>query len=261
MVITERILTISLAAFAAFSLSACSAGDSIDSETDAPLAHLPDGDEVEGFDGEAPPSPDRTLETFALNEPTVDPVQRQATLEKYKHLDPTKLVPRNLFEKAVLTFDANASAFPNKNYLGVVDFSKRSNKARWWIIDMKTGSVWAIHVAHGKGSDTNNDGYAEKFSNVYGSNMSSLGVYRAAETYQSKKFGYSLRVDGLSATNSKVRERAIVIHPAWYVSESNVIQGRTSGCLGVASNLSRKLIDMIKNGSMILVDLSGQAIR
>ncbi|MES2963520.1 MAG: murein L,D-transpeptidase catalytic domain family protein [Bdellovibrionota bacterium] len=243
-----------LTALAAITLAACAPASPHSDE--APIAYLPDGDDEE-LNPEVPAPADRTVSKIVLNEPTGDAVTKKAVLEKYKHLDPTKLVPKNLLEKAVLTFDANLASFPNKNTIGIVDFSKRSNKARWWIVDMKTGAVWAIHVAHGKNSDKNNDGYAEAFSNVNGSNMSSLGVYRAAETYDSSKFGYSLRVDGLSPTNSKVRERAIVIHPAWYVWESNVVQGKTSGCLGVSKGLSKKLIDMIKNGSMILVDLSG----
>lgn len=250
--IAKRFYTSLLMLLAFATLAACAPANS-----DSPLAIMPDGNEVEGSEPAPPPPADRTLTSTTLNPPTTDPVAKKATLEKYKHLDPTGLVPKNLLEKAILTFDANPTPFPNKSVLGVVDFSRRSNKARWFIIDLKSGAVWAIHVAHGKGSDTNADGYAEKFSNVYGSNMSSLGVYRASETYDSSKFGFSLRVDGLSPSNSNVRERAIVIHPAWYVSESNVIQGRTSGCLGVSSNLSKKLINMIKDGSMILVDLSG----
>ena len=91
----------------------------------------------------------------------------------------------------------------------------------------------------------------------FGTNMSSLGVYRTAEPYESSKFGHSLRVDGLSTTNSNVRSRAIVIHPAWYVWESDTIApGRTYGCLGVSKSVSSKLIDQIQKGSMIYVGLS-----
>lgn len=254
MVIHGRIISAVLCAFLFTSvLGACAPADS-----DAPTAVLGDDGDVEsGPRPEVPAAPDRSVTSGTLVEPTTDPVARAAVLEKYKHLDPNKVVPKKLLEKAILTFDANQSTFQNKNVIGVVDFSKRSSKSRWWIVDMKTGSVWGIHVAHGRGSDKNSDGYAEQFSNVWGSNASSLGVYKAAETYQSSKFGYSLRVDGLSPTNSNVRERAIVVHPAWYVRESNVVQGMTAGCFGVSSSLSRKLIDMIKNGSMILADLSG----
>ena len=116
---------------------------------------------------------------------------------------------------------------------------------------METGSVWNIHVSHGKGSDSNHDGLAEKFSNVSGSNASSLGFYKTAETYQGKH-GYSLRLDGLSETNSKARPRAIVVHGADYVKDKEVIQGRSWGCPAVSRMHSKKVIDLIKNGSLIL---------
>jgi hypothetical protein len=48
--------------------------------------------------------------------------------------------------------------------------------------------------------------------------MSSLGVYKTAETYNGKH-GLSLRLDGLSPTNSKARERAVVVHGADYVED------------------------------------------
>ncbi|HWU45027.1 MAG TPA: murein L,D-transpeptidase catalytic domain family protein, partial [Bdellovibrio sp.] len=63
--------------------------------------------------------------------------------------------------------------------------------------------------------------------------------------------GYSLSLDGLSSTNSNVRSRAIVVHGADYVSEADVIQGRSWGCPAVAMENRTKLIDMIKNGSII----------
>ncbi|MCP5916770.1 murein L,D-transpeptidase catalytic domain family protein, partial [Klebsiella pneumoniae] len=75
---------------------------------------------------------------------------------------------------------------------------------RFFIVDMNSGSVWPLHVAHGKGSDSNHDGYAEKFSNTSGSNASSLGYYITAETYNGSN-GYSLRLDGMSSTNSNAR--------------------------------------------------------
>ena len=231
---------------------------SVEGSPSAPLTRLPDDPEVEPVHTDIAPPPDRTVETMVLKEPPTDPKERAAILAQYAKLDPKKVVPKNLLEKAILTFDTNSTSFSNKNYLGVVDFSKRSNKARWFIIELKTGSVWSIHVAHGTGSDKDGDGYAESFSNVDGSNASSIGVYRTAEQYESSKFGKALRVDGLSKTNSNVRSRAIVIHPAWYVWEADVIEGRTWGCLGVSSSLSSELIDKIKNGSMILADLSGQ---
>lgn len=183
--------------------------------------------------------------------------QEQALLSKYDHLDPGHEVPTDLLKKAVLYFDANQAKFPNKNYISVIDFAKNSKQKRFFIVDLKTGKVWGIHTAHGKGSDPNHDGLADSFSNTANSNKSSLGVYKTAETYTGKH-GRSLRLDGLSSTNSNVRARAIVIHGASYVSEASVIQGRSFGCPAVAENLKDKVIDQLKGGSMIYAGLGAQ---
>lgn len=193
--------------------------------------------------------------TETVDEPA--PGGDAAVLAKYAHLDPNRIVPTNLLKKAVLYFDANSSKFANRNVLSVIDFSARSTKTRFFVINMSTGAVWALHVAHGKNSDPDHDGYATSFSNVSGSNQSSLGVYRAAETY-SGSHGLSLRLDGLSTTNSRARARAIVIHGADYVRDSAVIQGRSWGCPAISMANRDKLIGMIKNGSMIYAGLSAK---
>lgn len=175
---------------------------------------------------------------------------RVSILAKYNHLDPKREIRTNVLSDALVYFEKNKSKFANKNYLSILDFSKKSTEARFFLINMNTGVVWAIHVAHGKGSDSNHDGYAEKFSNKSGSNASSLGVYRAAETYTGKH-GLSLKLDGLSPTNSNARSRAVVIHGASYVKEARVIQGRSWGCPAVANELRTKVINTLKGGSMI----------
>lgn len=175
------------------------------------------------------------------------------TLAAYGHLDPKNEIPDQLLERAVLYFDANKKHIDNQAYLTVVDFATSSKYSRFFVINMTTGSVWKIHVAHGSGSDSNNDGIAERFSNTSGSKASSVGYYRAAETY-SGKHGLSLRLDGLSASNSKVRSRAIVIHGASYVYDSDRKPGRSWGCFAVSNANKSKLISMLKNGSILYAD-------
>lgn len=182
--------------------------------------------------------------------------QKTQVLAAYSHLDPQHLVPVNLLEKAVTYFDANKSKFANQKVITVIDFSKNSKSERFWVIDLTSGAVWAMRSAHGKGSDTNDDGQAESFGNAMGSGKSSLGYYRTAETYQGKN-GYSLRLDGLSTTNSNVRSRAVVVHGANYVNEIEKIQGRSLGCPAVTHANRDKLIDQIKEGSLIYAGLSG----
>ncbi len=175
---------------------------------------------------------------------------QEAVLAKFDYIDPSRLVPNKHLKAALLYFDANKSKVKNVSYLSVIDYGQHSSKKRFYVIDMKTGSVWSMRVAHGKGSDSDHNGYLEKFSNVSGSNATSNGFMKSAEIY-SGSHGMSLRLDGLSSTNTKVRSRAIVIHGADYVQESNVVQGRSWGCPAVAMENRTKLINMIKDGSII----------
>jgi L,D-transpeptidase catalytic domain len=202
-------------------------------------------------------NPDRTLEDLVIE--AAKPVDEAAVLKKYKHLDPKKEVAANLLKTALLYFDANPSRFPNKAYIAIVDFSIKSRKDRFFLINMKTGAVEKFHVAHGSKSDKDGDGIPETFSNIVDSNMSSLGVYRASEPYQSSKFGYSMRLDGLSSTNSNVRKRAIVLHRAWYVWEADTIApGKTYGCFGLSKSVTDDVIAKLKNGSLIYAGLSAK---
>lgn len=196
-----------------------------------------------------------TPETGAADMASSD---QEAILKNYDYVDPAHVVPYKALSEALIYFHQNKAKFANTEYVSVINFAQSSKEKRFYIINMRTGGVWAVHVAHGKGSDSNHDGYAEKFSNVSGSNASSLGVYRTAETY-SGSHGLSLRLDGLSSTNSNARARAIVIHGASYVQESSVIQGRSWGCPAIAMENRDIIVKALKNGSMIyaVVDKGG----
>ena len=175
---------------------------------------------------------------------------RDQILKLYDYVDPNKVIPTDALETVILYFHDNKASIKNQNFLSVIDFRKKSTLHRFFIINMKTGSVKAMHTAHGKGSDSDHDGYAESFSNKSGSNASSVGFYKAAESYQGK-YGLSLRLDGLSSTNSKARARAVVIHAADYVKEQSVIQGRSWGCPAVAKENRDYVVNSLKNGSII----------
>lgn len=165
-------------------------------------------------------------------------------------IDPGHVVPAKLLQPALAYYQANAARITNKDWLTVVDFSRNSAQARMFLIDMKSGKVQALHVAHGSGSDPRGTGTPTVFSNADGSNCSSLGFYLTAETYDGKH-GYSCRLDGLSETNSHVRARSVVIHGADYVHETDSKQGRSWGCLAVSMTLRTSVIDRLKGGSLI----------
>ena len=137
--------------------------------------------------------------------------------------------------------------------LTVIDFSRASTTRRLWTFDLGARTLlFKEAVSHGRNSGHN---MATKFSNVPESNMSSLGLFRAAEGYFGKH-GYSLRLDGLDkGINDRARARAIVIHGADYVNlavaQTQGRLGRSLGCPAVRPEISAKLIDAIKDGGLV----------
>jgi hypothetical protein len=137
--------------------------------------------------------------------------------------------------------------------LAVIDFSLPSAEPRLWIFDLQTQALLLKDlVAHGKGSG---DNYAKAFSNIEGSNQSSIGLFRTQESYIGHN-GYSLRMDGLEeGINDQARNRAIVIHAADYVDDSWVESygriGRSEGCPAVRPEVARMVVDNLKGGQFM----------
>jgi len=182
---------------------------------------------------------------------------QRTILTKYAYLDPKKEVPTNLLEAAVLFFDQNRASFPNQEYITVVDLGRKSDRQRFFVVNMATGTVQKFWTIHGLGSDKNDDGFAERFSNVINSGTSSLGFIRTAEIY-SGKFKRSVRLDGLSTTNSNVRERAIVLHGFDGAHERPVIQGLGWGCPALDWTVKDGVIDKVAEGSLMYIGVSGK---
>lgn len=167
----------------------------------------------------------------------------------YSHLDPDHLIPAPLLKTALDFFDSHQSIIKNKRFMGIINFKLHNSKERFYIVDMESGRVEKYLVAHGKNSDPTFSGYATQFSNTPDSKMSSLGFYLTAETYDGEH-GYSLRLDGLSSTNSNARDRAIVLHAADYVTPGEKI-GRSFGCPAVETRYHQQIIDEVKEGALI----------
>ncbi|QNL50708.1 murein L,D-transpeptidase catalytic domain family protein [Olivibacter sp. SDN3] len=139
--------------------------------------------------------------------------------------------------------------------LTIADLSLHSREPRLWIIDVEKDSILLnTYVSHGRGSGL---AEAKSFSNRSNSNQSSLGFYLTGETYQGKH-GRSLRLDGLDrGFNSNARSRAIVMHGAWYVGP-NILKGQdrmgvSQGCPAVSEVLKDKIIDLIKDRSVLYI--------
>ncbi len=152
-------------------------------------------------------------------------------------------------------FQLKEKGIIQKDILTIVDYSLSSNENRLWVIDLKKNSIiFQSLVAHGRNSGNE---FAATFSNKPESYKSSLGFYLTGETYYGKH-GYSLRLDGLDkGVNNNARDRAIVVHGADYVSESFIKQngrlGRSLGCLALSQELTKEVIDTIKNKSCLFV--------
>jgi hypothetical protein len=168
----------------------------------------------------------------------------------YEYVDPKNVVPAKALTLALEGFDSRRKGLRNINYLTVIDYTQHSKNRRFYLIDMRSGAVTASVVAHGSGSDPGHDGYAEKFSNVSGSNATSLGFFTTAQTYEGSN-GYSLVLNGLSSTNSNAASRAVVIHGAAYVKDGNAKQGRSWGCPALPMSANEGIIDKIRSGSLI----------
>jgi hypothetical protein len=142
-----------------------------------------------------------------------------------------------------------------KHCLTVCDFSKSSTERRLWVIDLDTKKVVINdYVAHGQGSG---DEFATAFSNSSNSHESSLGFYVTADTYIGKH-GTSLRMRGMDkGFNDAAYDRAVVVHGADYVSEDFIAGqkrlGRSWGCPAVSNAIAGKLINTIKEGTVLFI--------
>ncbi|MCC7074756.1 MAG: murein L,D-transpeptidase catalytic domain family protein [Deltaproteobacteria bacterium] len=151
---------------------------------------------------------------------------------------------------------ARDQGLTDSDVYSVIDFSRPSTERRLWIVNLATGAlVKNDRVSHGSGSNSASDpAMASSFSNTPGSNQSSLGLSRFAETYQGSH-GYSLRIDGLEDSNDNMRSRAIVMHGASYAEDAFVADngylGRSNGCPAVAQSRSASTIDVVKEGTLL----------
>lgn len=181
-------------------------------------------------------------------------------------VDP-ELNPQQLYNEMGLKDQINYTAFQqaldgyqkigskNREIITLIDFTKPSTTKRLYVLDLRHKKLlFSTHVSHGRNSGEN---YATSFSNQNGSNKSSLGFFVTEGTYQGKN-GYSLILDGLEkGINDKAKERAIVIHGADYSDPAMLATakrlGRSLGCPALPRTVSKKIIDVIKNGSLLYI--------
>jgi hypothetical protein len=170
----------------------------------------------------------------------------------------------DLLQAALASYWQNHCALGQSgpSVFAVVDFAKRSSEPRLWYVDLPLagGIDSPVLVAHGSGSDPDRDGYANRFSNVYDSRMSTLGAMRGAERYVGRN-GLSLRLDGLELGNNLVRHRDIVVHTArpndrnYFSFEArarlNGAIGFSDGCFVVEPHERERLMLTLEQGGFL----------
>lgn len=178
-----------------------------------------------------------------------DDEQQKLNMPAYKA---AFVVSPQVYKKALHYYNKNYQHLSKPEKFVIIDFSLHASRARLLYLNLAEKTSTAYHVAAGRGSDPDGDGYATEFSNKNDSKMSSLGAYKTLGTYTGK-YGYSLYLRGLDSTNDQAEARAIVMHPAAYVSEADKRAGRSWGCPALDPAISRELIDAIKDGVIIFV--------
>lgn len=136
----------------------------------------------------------------------------------------------------------------------IADYSQPSVNKRLWLVDMESRQVIAnSYVAHGLNSGVN---FATSFSNNFSSKKSSLGFFVTHYNYIGSH-GKSIKLKGLEKNiNDNAFKRGLVIHSANYVNENTIDNlhrlGRSWGCLAVDRNTLNKILEYVKEPSLVL---------
>lgn len=183
-------------------------------------------------------------------------------LEKYLSLNEPSLKPE-AFRIGLIGFETLLSRglTANDSLLTIIDFSLPSSKDRFFVINLFSNRVvYKSLVSHGRNSG---DLYANRFSNKLQSHESALGFFITGKSYLGGQ-GYSLQLQGVdTGYNDRTRLRGIVIHAADYATQEYVTRygrlGRSFGCPALPPELSRPIINLIREGSVLFSYYPDQA--
>jgi L,D-transpeptidase catalytic domain len=164
---------------------------------------------------------------------------------------------RLLLGRAKAALDLHKSRIRNRDLLAIADFSKASRDPRFYLVNLQSGQSATFLVAHGKGSDPGHSGWVQSFSNSPGSEATSSGSYMVGDTYFGQ-YGESRRLIGLDPQNDQAEARAIVIHPAWYVSQALIAEqgkiGRSQGCFAFSQGDIGQILERLAPGCLLYAD-------
>ncbi|AOL93748.1 murein L,D-transpeptidase catalytic domain-containing protein [Porphyrobacter sp. LM 6] len=167
---------------------------------------------------------------------------------------------RILFEIARRELQRAGNAIWRRDIVGIADFGLHSAKPRFHFVNLDRGEVVSHYVSHGMGSDAQHDGWLKAFSNTEGSNATSRGAYVTWEWYQGR-YGTSVRLGGLDATNDAALRRYIVMHRADYAEPEHLATygrlGRSNGCFAMGTEQFREALTHLSGGRLLFADSLG----
>ncbi|MDC0886813.1 murein L,D-transpeptidase catalytic domain family protein [Altererythrobacter sp.] len=169
---------------------------------------------------------------------------------------------RKLFALAKDQLDKAGEVIWKKDIVGVADYGLRSDEPRFHFVNLERQEVKSYLVSHGTGSDPEHDGWLNSYSNVEGSNATSKGAYVTWEWYKGR-YGTSVRLGGLDATNNNALRRYIVMHRAAYAEPEHVTKwgrlGRSNGCFAMGEEQFRLALLNLSGGRLLYADSLGWA--
>lgn len=167
------------------------------------------------------------------------------------------IVDPRIVARARAAYDRHRAQLTHVDTVGIVDFTRASRDARFYMIDTNTGRASCHLVSHGRGSDPGHTGFLQRFSNAVGSEASSDGAYVTSAYYQGQ-YGRSMRVRGLDHSNSNAEARAIVVHSAWYAEPDQVAAqgrlGRSEGCFALPHRSLQEVLARLGPGHFLFAD-------
>lgn len=157
----------------------------------------------------------------------------------------------------------NEIKIENFKAVGVIDYTKLSDRPRFFIFDLEAKKVQALHVGHGRFGDTNrgNTQFSDNpkrnsilkvahFSNTPNSNATAGGFFLTGQEYDGA-YKRSLVLHGLEKdVNDNACFRTTVIHKSSMITET-ATKRMSSGCPMVAQTKIAYVLKAMSEGALL----------
>ena len=146
---------------------------------------------------------------------------------------------------------------PNKHFVVIIDYTKSIDDVRLFVVDIERSTIMLRStVSHARNSGLI---FATNYSNERDTKKSSPGAYQTKGTYFGE-YGYSMVLKGLESFNNNAEKRYIVFHSTGFNSNGKIVDVNrilhskySWGCFATSEDINKKIINMVKNGSLVYV--------